>query len=103
MQRGDIWWAELPKPAGTRPVVILSMDRAIGVRACVTVAQITRTVRHVPTEVRLKPIDGLPKGCVVNTDVVLTLPKTALTKRVCSLDVAQIDAVGEALRFAMDL
>ena len=103
MQRGDIWWAELPKPAGSRPVLILSMDRAIGVRSCVTVAQVTRIVRNVPTEVRLKRTDGLPKGCVVNADVVLTLPKTALTKRVCSLDAEQLDAVSEALRFSMDL
>jgi len=103
MQRGEIWWAELPKPAGLRPVLILSMDRAIGVRECVTVAQVTRRAREVPTEVPLKPIAGLPKGCVVNTDVILTLPKAALTARACSLAADELKAVSQALRFSMDL
>ena len=26
MKQGEIWWAELPKPAGRRPVILLSRD-----------------------------------------------------------------------------
>ena len=66
MRRGDVWWAELPKPVGRRPVVILSRNRAIEVREYVTVVDLTRTIREIPVEVTLGPEDGLPKKCVVN-------------------------------------
>jgi len=45
----------------------------------------------------------LPKGCVVNTDVVLTLPKAALAARACSLAADELNAVAEAVRFSLDL
>ena len=90
-------------PAGKRPVLVLSMDKAIGVRESVTVAQVTQTIRNIPTEVRLGLSDGLPKQCVVNTDVVLTLPKTAFIARICSLSARKLSAVSDAVKFAMDL
>jgi mRNA interferase MazF len=103
MQRGEIWWANLPKPAGKRPVLVLSMDKAIGVRTSVTVAQVTQVIRNIPTEVALGPSDGLPKRCVVNTDVVLTLSKEVFSERVCALTADKLKAVSRALQFAMDL
>jgi hypothetical protein len=52
MRRGEVWWAQLPSPAGRRPVVLLSRDTAYRVRSAVTVAPVTRTfvscVRHDP-------------------------------------------------------
>ena len=38
MKRGEVWWANLPKPVGRRPVVLLSRNAAYPVRASVTVA-----------------------------------------------------------------
>ena len=38
MKRGEVWWANLPKPVGRRPVVLLSRNAAYAVRASVTVA-----------------------------------------------------------------
>ena len=41
MQRGEIWWANLPEPIGRRPVLLLSRNEACKTRNAVTVAQIT--------------------------------------------------------------
>ncbi len=103
MQRGEIWWAELPPPAGRRPVLLLSRDRAYRVRASITVAVITRTVRNIPVEVALGPEDGMPTACVVNVDDILTIPKTLLRDRITSLSRERIAAVASAVRFALDL
>ena len=103
MQRGEIWWAELPPPAGRRPVLLLSRDRAYRVRASITVAVITRTVRNIPVEVALGPEDSMPTACVVNADGILTIPKTLLRDRITSLSREKIAAVASAVRFALDL
>jgi mRNA interferase MazF len=74
MRRGEVWWAELPPPAGRRPVVLLSRDEAYSVRELVTIAPVTSRIRGIPTEVRLGPEDGLPKPCVINLDTITTIP-----------------------------
>jgi len=103
MQRGEVWWADLPKPVGRRPVLILSRDRAVQVRESVTIAEITRTIRDIPVEVPLGPEDDLPKKCVVNLDVINTIPKKLLTTRITMLSQAKLQAVETALRFALGL
>ena len=48
MKRGEVWWVVLPGPAGRRPAILLSRDAAYRVRAAITVAPITRTLRKFP-------------------------------------------------------
>ncbi len=103
MQKGEIWWAELPKPAGRRPVLILSRDKAAQVREFVTIAEITRTVRDIPVEVSLGIQDGLPKSCVVNLDVINTIPKQILVKFISILNPIKMRHVETALKFALDI
>jgi len=103
MKRGELWWADLPAPVGRRPVLLLSRDRAYAVRNAVTGAFLTTTIRNIPVEVALGPADGLPKPCVVNLDVVNTIPKAALAERITTLSVAKLAEVAKALRFALDL
>lgn len=103
MRRGEVWWADLPQPAGRRPVLLLSRDQAYSVRNAVTVAAITRTVRGIAVEVKLVPSDGMPKECVVNLDEILTIPKHLLASRVCRLEEARLQAVERAIHFALDL
>jgi len=103
MLRGEVWWAEFPPPVGRRPVLLLSRQRAISVRAFVIVAQVTTTIRDLPVEVPLGPDDGLPKRCVVNCDVVNTIPKSLLKEHVCLLGRAKLSLVHGALRFALGL
>ena len=53
MRRGEIWWAELTRATGRRPVLLLSRDEAYAVRELVTVAPVTTRMRHIPSEVPL--------------------------------------------------
>src|SRR5919198_539353 len=101
MRRGEIWWAELPAPAGRRPVVLLSRNEAYAVRELVTVAPITTRIRRIPTEVPLGLADGLPKPCVVNLDTITTIPRRTLTQRLKPLAPEKLAAVEQALRFAL--
>ena len=101
MKRGEIWWAELPPPAGRRPVILLSRDEAYEIRKLVTVAPITTRVRGIPVEVPLGPKDGMPRECVVNLDTITTIPKDTLRERLAVLPRAKMTAVEAALRFAL--
>ena len=103
MQRGEVWWADLPKPVGRRPVVILSRNRAIQVREYITVAEIISTIRDIPAEVLLSPEDGLPKKCVANLDVINTIPKKVLIKQIATLTPTKLQAIESALKFALAL
>lgn len=101
MRRGEVWWAELPPPAGRRPVLLLSRDEAYAVRALVTIAPVTTRIRGLPVEVLLGPDDGLPRQCVVNADTITTVPKRLLHERLATLRVPKMRAVDAAIRFAL--
>jgi mRNA interferase MazF len=103
MKRGEVWWAVLPKPAGRRPVVLLSRDEAYSIRNLVTIAPVTTRVRNIPVEVILDHSDGLPRRCVVNLDTITTIPKSVLVERVALLKAEKIQALNEAIRFALGL
>ena len=103
MKRGEVWWAEMPQPAGRRPVVLLSRDSAYQVRASITIAPITRTIRNIPVEVVLDQKDGLPARCVVNVDDITTIPKSLIKQRITMLSVQHIQQIDDAIRFALNL
>ena len=103
MKRGEVWWVDLPAPAGRRPAVLLSRDAAYLVRASITVAPITRTIRNIPVEVNLDRSDGMPARCVVNLDDITTLPKVLIKQRITALSTEKIQQVEQAIRFALDL
>ena len=103
MRRGEIWWANLPAPAGRRPVLLLSRDAAYAVRTAVTVAAITRTIRHIPVEVPLGVEDGMPEECVVNVDSIMTIPKSLLAERITVLSHDKMALVNRAILFALDI
>ena len=103
MHKGEIWWADLPKPVGRRPVLILTRDEAIRVRDHITVAMITTKIRGISTEVRLKKEDGLTKECVINLDVINTIPKESVNEFITSLSDERLQAAENALKFALDL
>ena len=103
MRRGEVWWAELPPPAGRRPVVLVSRDEAYGVRELVTIVPVTTRVRDIPVEVPLGPEDGLPKPCVANCDVLTTIPKAQLDKRITALSAEKLQLLDDALRYSLGL
>jgi mRNA interferase MazF len=101
VRRGEVWWAELPEPAGRRPVVLLSRDDAYAIRALVTVAPVTTRTRGIPVEVPLGKGDGMQRKCAVNLDTITTIPKAVLKNRLTSLSAEKVRAVDEAIRFAL--
>jgi mRNA interferase MazF len=103
VDRGEVWWARLPPPIGTRPVLLLSRSQAYRVRRSVTATLITTTVRHIPVEVALGPEDGLPRPCVVNCDELHTIAITLIDNQIGALSEAKMQAVAEAVRFALDI
>lgn len=103
MKRGEVWWADLPKPIGKRPVVLLSRDEAYAVRNAVTVAEVTRTIRGIPVEVPLGHEDGLPSKCAANLDTLMTIRKELLTERIALLRAEKIAEILKAIKFALDL
>lgn len=95
MNRGDIYWADLPEPDGRRPVCVLTRDAAIAVLSRVTFAPITRTIRGIRSEVRLGAAEGLAEPCVVSCDNVMTVAQSAL-------DPAPVGRIGAAKRIELD-
>ncbi len=101
MQRGEIWWAELPPPVGRRPVLLLSRSEAYAVRNAVTVAEVTSTIRGIPVEVVLDLEDGMPKRCIINLDTIATIRKEVLKARITILREEKMVQVNAALKFAL--
>jgi mRNA interferase MazF len=103
LNRGDIWWADLPPPGGRRPVVLLSRSAAYAIRELITVAPVSRTIRGIPVEVPLGTEDGLPVNCAANLDSITTIPKRTLERQISSLRREKVKALDEALIFALSI
>lgn len=99
-EHGEIWETEIGK---LRPVVVVSRDDVGGRRDSTTVAVITSTVRGHPGEVLLDHRDGLPNVCVINCDDLHSIRKTRLERRIGRLSETKIEALDDALRFALQL
>lgn len=99
IRQGEIWWADLPAPAGRRPVLVLTRSDAIAHMGNVTVAPLTRTVRDIDSEVVLSPSHGVPTVCAVSLDNIMTIVKTILDRRVVTLSADTMKQVFEAIRF----
>lgn len=97
--RGEVWWYEHPEHA-RRPFLIITRDEAIPVLNQVVAVPATRTVRGIPTEVRLDESDGMPASCALALDAI-TVVRTALcTDRITRLGPDRMLEVCEALRIA---
>ena len=103
MDRGEVWWADLPPPVGRRPVLIVTRSEAVAARNQVVVAQVTRTAHGLPCEVAIAQADGMPEASFANCDVLLTVPKSRLTRRITQLGAAKMREVNNALKFAMEI
>lgn len=100
MNRGDVWIAEVGQKQ--RPVLVLTRNEVIDVRALVTVAEITTSRRGLAAEVALdNEAVGLNRGSVINCDGLHTLTRTRLTHRVGVVDEATMDRVCWAVSYAL--
>jgi mRNA interferase MazF len=103
MKRGEVWWVRFPDPVGRRPAVLVSGDQAYRVRAAVTVVPLTQTIRRIPVEVPLGPADGIPRKSVANVDAITTVPKHLLEDYLTTLAIPKLQALDQAIKFALDL
>jgi mRNA interferase MazF len=97
----EIWWAELPKSAGRRPVLLLSRDDAYSVLNKFVAAEITATIRRIPIEVPLGKAEGMLKPCVVNCDNLRTISKIHLVERIARLPERRVNEVKRAIGYAL--
>ncbi len=112
MRRGEVWWADLPEPAGSepgfrRPILIVQADEFNRSRIrTIIAAAITSNVSlaAAPGNVALsKRSVGLDRESVVNVSQVITLDKTFLTERVGRLPEKKLREVEEGLRLVLAL
>lgn len=99
MQRGEIWFAATP--GGDRPVLVLTRDPVADRMGAVVVAALTRTRRGLISELDLSAReDGVPTDCVVNFDILHTLPRELVRRRVTQLSPARMAEACEVLSAA---
>ncbi|MCP3958478.1 MAG: type II toxin-antitoxin system PemK/MazF family toxin [bacterium] len=103
MRRAEIWWAELPPPVGSRPVVILTRNAVLHSIGSIVVALVTRTVRGLPTEVVLGRRQGLSSRCVANLDNILTVPRQRLKRMMGTCGPAKVEELDQAIKAALEL
>jgi mRNA interferase MazF len=101
MRQYEAWWAELPEPIGTRPVVLLSRDAAYAYLNRVLAVEVTTRIRGIPQEVPLGPREGLPQRCVANLDNLRSVPKSVLRERAGRLGSRRVTELKRALGFAL--
>lgn len=99
VRHGEIWWYDHPQRS-RRPYLVLTRDEAIPVLARVLGVPATRTIRDIPTEVRLGRDDGMPTDCVLTVDNITTIRRALLTERITALGPARLHEVCSALAFA---
>lgn len=95
-----IWLARLDK---TRPVLVLTREEVREVRALVTVAPITSTLRGLRSEVLVGRRNGLDHDSAVNLDSILTIPRNTLIRPVGTLLLDQERDLTRAFHEAFDL
>ena len=81
MNQFEVWWADLPEPAGCRPVLLLSRSDAYRYLSKFIAVEITSTIRQIASEVPLGEAEGMPRVCVANCDSLRMVPRLSLKKR----------------------
>ena len=112
VNRGQVWWAELPEPAASepgykRPVVIVQSDTFNKSRInTVIVIAITSNLRlaDAPGNVRLsRSKTGLDRDAVANVSQIITLDKQFLSQQIGQLDALTTRQIDEGLALVLGL
>lgn len=112
LERGEVWWADLPEPDGSapggrRPVLVIQANPFNRSRLATTlIAILTGRLDRAaaPGNVLVTARQsGLPRDSVVNVSQVFTVDRAVLTERVASLSGALMRKVDDGLRKVLDL
>jgi mRNA interferase MazF len=100
VNRGEIWLAQVGRRR--RPVLILTRSEVLDVRALVTVAEITTSLRGLAAEVPLDQAQlGLDREWAVNCDGVHAVSQTMLAEFVAVVDRSTMSRVCAAVSYAL--
>ena len=100
MRRGEIWVALVGRKK--RPVLVLTRSEVIDVRALVTVAEVTTSIRGLAAEVDIDHDQvGLDRPSVINCDGIHTVAQTALTGPVGEVSDHVMQRVCSAVNYAL--
>lgn len=100
MTRGEIWIARVGREQ--RPVLVLTRSEVLDVRALVTVAEVTTTIRGLAAEVGIDHDEvGLDRPSVVNCDGLHTVAQSSLTARVGAVGGDTMGKVCSAISYAL--
>src|SRR5437016_11159165 len=112
INRGEIWWATLPRaygstPAGRRPVLVIQSDdfNNSGIRSVVVAILTTnlKLARFAGNVYLAAGPNGLPQDSVVNTSQIFTLDKTTLESIICDLPAPVMQKVDTAVKLVLGL
>lgn len=112
VQRGEIWWADLPQPRRSepgyrRPVLVIQADTFNRSRIqTVIVAIITGNLElaDAPGNVLLPArSSGLPRDSVANISQILTLDRSYLSEHAGTLSARLQRSIDASLRLVMEL
>lgn len=112
IQRGEVWWADLPDPTGSepgyrRPVLVIQSDdfnRSRIATAIVVVITSNLNLVRAPGNVLLpQKATGLSKDSVANISQVITVDKSFLTEKIGTLPNYLLEQVEIGLRLVMNL
>ena len=102
MRQFELRWANLPRPAGRRPVLLLSRTPAYEYLQKVLVAEVTTHVRGIPQELPLGKREGLPRTCVANLDTLRPIDRGLIGDRLGLLASSRHREVKRALGYVLD-
>jgi mRNA interferase MazF len=112
VKRGEIWWAELPEPAGSgpgykRPLLVIQSNEFNKSKIKTAIAVV------ITSNLRLSAAPGnillsakktnLPKESVINISQILTIDKSFLTEKVHTLSRDILDQVDDGLKLVLKL
>ena len=98
----ELRWANLPQPAGRRPILLLSRTPAYEYLDKILVVEITTRVRGIPQEVSFGKREGLPRACVANLDTLRSIDRSLIGDRLGVLAPSRHCEVKRALGYALD-
>ena len=112
MERGELWWADLPHPVGSgpgyrRPVLVIQSDafNRTRIKTVIVVVLTGNTIlAQAPGNLLLSArASGLPRDSVINVSQLLTLDKRLLTDYVRALPATTMAKVDHGLRLSLSL
>jgi len=112
MQRGDIWWAVLPRPQRSeleyrRPLLIIQSDDFNRSRISTVIAAVITSNLHLalaPGNIVLsKKTSGLPRKSVVNVSQLITIDKNFMKEKAGDLPPVIMQEVDDGIRLVLSL